>query len=102
MTTTTTYPFQQQGAARHDSTGKPTSQSHGLTVEWFKQRTGYYQQPDMLAAGERAEVLYMRAKSYCADAETSGFIPDSVLPMLTPVGWKQRAAALVTVGLWRR
>lgn len=73
-----------------------------LTVDWFKQRTGYYRKPEMQAAGERAEVLHMRAKDYCAEAETGGYVPASVLPMLTPVGWKQRVAALVAVGLWER
>lgn len=98
---TITHPCELQGA-EHDSGGRPNSQSHGLTVEWFKQRTGYYEQPDMLSAGERAEVLYMRAKAYCAKAETGGYVPESMLPRLTPVGWKQRAAALVAVGLWER
>lgn len=71
-------------------------------AEWFKQRVGYYKKPEMQAAGEAAEVLHLRAKDYCAEFETGGYIPASVLPMLTPKGWKQRAAALVAVGLWER
>jgi len=99
---TITHPCEQQGAEQHDSGGRPNSQSHGLTVEWFKQRTDYYEQPGMLSAGERAEVLHMRAKAYCAKNETGGYVPETMLPRLTPVGWKQRAAALVAVGLWER
>lgn len=71
-------------------------------AEWFKQRTGYYKKPEMQAAGEAAELLHLRAKDYCAEFETGGYVPASVLPMLTPKGYKQRAAALVAVGLWER
>lgn len=88
------------GAEPHDSGGRTNQMDPALTVDWFKQRTNYYMQPEMQQAGERAEVLHLRAKSYCADRETGGFVPTTMLPMLTPNGWKQRAAALVTVGVW--
>lgn len=87
---------------RSDSGGHPNHLAGTLTVDWFKQRTGYYMEPEMQRAGEKAEVLHLRAKSYCADAETGGYVPETVLPMLTPTGWRQRVAALVTVGLWDR
>ena len=69
-------------------------------MDWFKQYTDYYLEPEMIDAGEEAEVLRLRAKAYSARTESGGFIPEGALPLITPKRYKQRAASLVRVGLW--
>lgn len=69
-------------------------------MDWYKQRIGYYLEPDMINAGEEAEVLHQRAKAYSAQTESGGYIPAAALPLITPKRPQQRAAKLVAVGLW--
>lgn len=69
-------------------------------MDWYKQRTGYYLDPEMIDAGEEAEVLYNRAKSYAAQTESGGYIPAGALSLITPKRPAQRAAKLVQTGLW--
>jgi hypothetical protein len=69
-------------------------------MDWYKQRVGYYFELPMVDAGEEAEVLHLRAKSYAAHIESGGYIPLRALPLITPRRPQQRADKLVEVGLW--
>lgn len=64
----------------------------------------YYKDSAIIAAGERAETLYLRGLAFCADVLSDGFISDRQMPLLSIglTGVKQRAAALVREGLWER
>lgn len=70
-------------------------------MDWYKQRVGYYLDPEMIDAGEEAEVLSQRAKAYSAHVESGGYVPERALPLIIPKRWKQRAETLVRVGLWK-
>ncbi|ABP56436.1 hypothetical protein [Salinispora tropica] len=64
----------------------------------------YYKDDAVIAAGEKAEVLYTRSLAFCADVLNDGFISDRQLAHVG-VGLgtlKARAAALVREGLWIR
>lgn len=55
------------------------------------------------AAGEAAELLYVRGLAYCKSARSDGFVPEYDLPVVA-VGLRlvpRRVAALVSHGLWR-
>lgn len=69
-------------------------------MDFIQVPTNYYLEGPLVAAGEKAEVLFMRAKAYCADVENDGFVPEGMLPRLTPSQPTQRANALVRVELW--
>jgi len=65
---------------------------------------GYYRDPAIIRAGEKAEVLYLRALAFTNDDQTDGHIDDAQLPLFT-VGLgslKPRIAALEREGLWQR
>jgi hypothetical protein len=54
------------------------------------------------AAGEAAELLYVRALAYCKRVKTDGFVPSYDLPVVS-IGMRsvpRRVAALVKHGLW--
>lgn len=69
-------------------------------MEWFKLAANYADDPKIVAAGEEAEVLFVRALAYCADAETGGFLPSKLVARLTPTKTKKRVESLVQNGLW--
>lgn len=71
-------------------------------MEYVRLYTQYDQDPAVLAAGEAAEILFLRGIAYAGRAETGGFIPDAQLPRLCPKGSRSRAARLVSEGLWMR
>lgn len=55
------------------------------------------------AAGEAAELLFVRGLAYCKSARSDGFIPEYDLPVVA-VGLRsvsKRVTALVSHGLWR-
>ncbi|MCR1785344.1 hypothetical protein KVF89_22580 [Nocardioides carbamazepini] len=69
-------------------------------MDFIQVQTNYYLEAQLVAAGEKAEVLFLRAKAYCADVENDGFVPEGMLPRLTPSQPTQRANALVRENLW--
>lgn len=65
----------------------------------------YYKDDAIVAAGERAELLYLRGLAFCADVLSDGYISDAQLTRFVGVGLtgaRQRAKRLVEVGLWER
>lgn len=65
----------------------------------------YYKDDAIAAAGERAELLYVRGLAFCADVLKNGFISDTQLSRFVGVGMRdadRRACALVQNGLWSR
>ena len=68
-------------------------------MTWFKVDDNLAFHPKVLAAGNAAMGLWVRAGSWSAQQLTDGVIPDSILPSL---GTEKQAAALTRAGLWRR
>ena len=65
----------------------------------------YYKDDAIIAAGERAELLYVRGLAFCAEVLSDGFISDLQLSRFVGAGMtgvKARAGALVDSGLWFR
>lgn len=62
----------------------------------------YYDDDKVIAAGEKAEVLFTRGLAFCARTLSDGFITDLQLTTFRLPGVKQRAQKLVAVGLWER
>lgn len=62
----------------------------------------YYDDDAVIAAGERAEVLFTRGLAFAARKPADGFISDLQLTTFRLSGVKARAARLVEVGLWER
>jgi hypothetical protein len=62
----------------------------------------YYDDDKIIAAGEKAEVLFTRGLAFCARTLSDGFITDLQLTTFRLPGVKQRANKLVAVGLWLR
>lgn len=71
-------------------------------MEWFKLAANYADDPKIVAAGEQAELLFVRALAYCAREETAGFVSKNLVKRLTPSNANRRADTLVKVGLWIR
>lgn len=69
-------------------------------MRWVSLSTRYHLDPRLVAAGEAAEVLHLRATAYAGEAETSGFVPEGIPSRLVP-RWRPRVASLVAAGLWR-
>ena len=69
-------------------------------MEWFKLAANYADDPKIVAAGEQAELLFVRALAYCAREETAGLVSKNLVKRLTPSNANRRAATLVKVGLW--
>lgn len=64
----------------------------------------YYKDDAIAAAGEKAELLYVRGLAFCADVLSDGLITDSQLVRFVGVGMRDaraRARNLVSVGLWQ-
>lgn len=65
----------------------------------------YYRDDAVLEAGEKAELLYVRGLSFCAEAVSDGFISDRQVVAAVGIGMRdanKRAERLVQVGLWER
>ncbi len=62
----------------------------------------YYDDDAVIAAGERAEVLFTRGLAFAARKPVDGFISDLQLTTFRLSGVRARAARLVEVGLWER
>ncbi len=62
----------------------------------------YYDDDAVIAAGERAEVLFTRGLAFCARNLNDGFISDLQLTTFRLSGVKARAERLADVGLWER
>lgn len=62
----------------------------------------YYDDDAIIAAGEKAEVLFTRALAFAARKPADGFISDLQLTTFRLTGVKARAKALCDVGLWER
>jgi hypothetical protein len=69
-------------------------------VTWFKVDDSLAFHPKVLAAGNAAMGLWVRAGAYCAHLLTDGWLPDGAIPSLG--GRKRDADALVRAGLWER
>jgi hypothetical protein len=62
----------------------------------------YYDDDAIIAAGERAEVLFTRSLAFAARKPCDGFISDLQLTTFRLSGVQARADRLVQVGLWER
>lgn len=62
----------------------------------------YYDDDAIIAAGERAEVLFTRGLAFCARQLNDGFITDLQLKTFRLPGVKARAEALCQTGVWER
>jgi hypothetical protein len=69
----------------------------GQHVTWFKVDDSLATHHKVVAAGNSAMGLWVRAGSWCAQQLTDGFIPASTVGIL---GTATQARRLVTVGLW--
>lgn len=68
-------------------------------MTWFKVDDNLAFHPKVLAAGNSAMGLWVRAGSWCAQQLTDGYVPDSILPSL---GTRAAARQLEQAGLWVR
>lgn len=68
-------------------------------MTWFKVDDNLAFHPKVLAAGNAAMGLWVRAGSWCAQQLTDGFVPDTILPSL---GTRAAAKQLEAAGLWVR
>jgi hypothetical protein len=62
----------------------------------------YYDDDAVIAAGEKAEVLFTRGLAFAARKPVDGFISDLQLTTFRLPGVAGRARRLVEVGLWER
>lgn len=62
----------------------------------------YADDPKIIEAGERAEILYVRALAFCKKLLSDGRVSDSQLQRFGLRGVTKRAQRLVEVGLWER
>lgn len=65
----------------------------------------YYDDDDVVDAGEAAELLFVRGLAFCAGRTSDGYISDQQVVRSVGVGMPdamQRAEVLVRVGLWER
>lgn len=69
-------------------------------MEWFKLAANYADDPKIVAAGEQAELLFVRALAYCAREETAGHVSKNLVKRLASSNANRRANMLVKVGLW--
>jgi hypothetical protein len=66
-------------------------------MTWFKVDDSLAFHRKVVAAGNAAMGLWVRAGSWCAQQLTDGFVPDHMIPIL---GTPAQASRLVRVGLW--
>jgi hypothetical protein len=72
--------------------------THGRLMTWFKVDDGLAMHPKVMAAGNNAMGLWVRAGAWSAGNLTDGFIPRGMIPKLGGRG--RDARKLVEVGLW--
>lgn len=68
-------------------------------MKWVKLAAAYYLDPALAAAGERAELLFVRALAWCGHVGSPGRIPAHVVPNLLSRS-AQPVANLLRLGLW--
>jgi hypothetical protein len=66
-------------------------------VPWFKVDGYFFSSPGVLEAGNAAVGLYVRAGSWSAGYDTSGFVP---VDFVKRYGTSTQAKALIQAGLW--
>lgn len=72
---------------------------------YAKLLANYASDDAIIAAGEAAELLFVRSLAFCATSDSDGYITDGQLARIVAAGMKdltRRAAALVREGLWER
>jgi hypothetical protein len=69
-------------------------------MEWCKLYARYPHDGAINAAGEQAELLFIRSMAYCAELDTKGFVPTYQLPRFGLSNAKRRASSLVEQELW--
>lgn len=67
---------------------------------WFKVDDNLALHPKVIAAGNAAMGLWVRAGAYCAQQLTDGFVPDHIVTALG--GTRNQVRKLVEVGLWSK
>ena len=67
---------------------------------YVKLEVDYPDNARMIAAGEKAELLYIRALCLAKRTLSDGFIDARQIPRFGLPGWQARARKLVEVGLW--
>lgn len=60
----------------------------------------YYDDDAIIAAGEKAELAFLRSLAFAARKPADGFLSERQLTTLRLPGMAARAAKLVEVGLW--
>lgn len=68
---------------------------------YVKLQTSYYKDPKIIAAGEKAELLYVRACCMCKELLNDGQIERSQLTFLGLTKLDYRIQALIDAGLWQ-
>lgn len=69
-------------------------------MDWCKLYARYPHDAAIIAAGEPAEVLFLRSMAYCTEHDTEGFVPSFQLNRFGLKNIKSRMEALVREGLW--
>lgn len=69
-------------------------------MAWVRIDDGFWSHPKVIAAGNAAIGLWIKAASYCAQHLTDGFVPDHVVPLLG--GTRTQAQRLLSAKLWQK
>lgn len=72
---------------------------------YAKLLANYAQDDAIIAAGEKAELLFIRGLAFCATADSDGYITDGQVERVVGAGMRDaraRARALVEHGLWEQ
>jgi hypothetical protein len=64
---------------------------------WVKLDAGFYDDPRLMGAGERGELLFLRSLAWSRRNLTDGWLPPGVVERLMP-GGEEEAARLVGTG----
>jgi len=68
---------------------------------WAKLDLGFYDDPRLVAAGERAELLFLRSMAWSRRNLTDGWLPEGMADRLMP-GGAEEAERLVASGAMER
>lgn len=71
-------------------------------MDWIKLSSNYYLDTALHAAGEEAEILFVRALGYAGASESGGFVPEGMVASICPRRPRPRAEALVREKLWTK
>jgi len=63
-------------------------------------RQSFWRHPRINSVSRAARGVYASGLSYCADAESDGFIPERIALVMLAEGYKRDVAELVAAGLW--